>query len=284
MFAIPFPPASIAAMRSAFAGFALVCAGLGFAASAAAQVVYNYTGNSFTLFSCGGSSLCAIAGPNANTSYTATDEVTAKLELSAPLAPNLVFQDVSGLAGFRLTLEDRLQVMVATAGYLGGFEAKVSTDSEGRIIGPWSLIVNCCQFPNNGVATLNNPGGRGVADSGVLSAPTASFPNTPLDRGSVGTNPGSWVTAPPTPAAAVTALITLINTTELGLTVGQVQNLTETLNNVLASVEAGQNKTAIRQLKAFIRSAESARRKGTMLPETAATLIAAANAIIALLA
>ncbi len=270
-------------LRSTCTGVAFVCAGLALATSAAAQTVYNYTGNPFTQFSCGGGSICATGGPNANTSYSAADVVTAKLELSAPLAPNLAFQDISGLAGFRLTLEDRHQVMVATAGYAGGVEAKVSTDSEGRIIGPWSLIVNCCAFPNNGVASLNNPGGRGVADSGILSAPSGSFPTTALDSGYRFANPGSWALAPPTPAGAVTALITLINANGLGLTNGQVMSFTDALNGVLASIEAGQNRTAIRQLKSFIRSVESAQRKGTITAEAAATLIAAANAIIAML-
>jgi hypothetical protein len=271
------------AMRRAMLACVLAGAGLGVASPAAAQVTYTYTGNPFTLFSCGGSSICGIAGPNANTSYAGTDLVTATLELSAALAPNLVFQDVSGLAGFRLTLRDQRQTMVAVAGYSGGFEAKVSTDSAGRIIGPWSLIVNCCFYPNNGVATLNNPGGRGVADQGALSAPSASFPTTPLDSGYIFGSPGTWTTPPSSPSAATSALITVINTTELGLTVGQVASLTDKLNSVQASIAAGLNKQAINQLNAFINSVDTAQKTGKMIPATAATLIAAANAIIALL-
>jgi hypothetical protein len=271
------------AMRRAMLACVLAGAGLGVASPAAAQVTYTYTGNPFTLFSCGGSSICGTAGLNANTSYTGTDLVTATLELSAALAPNLVFQDVSGLAGFRLTLRDQHQTMVAVAGYTGGFEAKVSTDSAGRIIGPWSLIVNCCFYPNNGVATLNNPGGNGVGDQGVLSAPSAIYPTTPLNSGYIFGSPGTWTTPPSSPSAATSALITVINTTELGLTVGQVASLTDKLNSVQASIAAGLNKQAINQLNAFINSVESAQKTGKMIPATAATLIAAANAIIALL-
>ena len=47
-------------------------------------------------------------------------------------------------------------------------EALVSTDGTGQIIGPWSFIINCCFFPNNGIATLNWPGNRGVADAGPV--------------------------------------------------------------------------------------------------------------------
>ena len=274
----------ISTLRRALAGVALACAGLGLATGAAAQAVYQYTGNPFTLFSCGGATLCATPGPNPNTSYTTTDFVSAKLELSAPLAPNLVFQDISGLAGFRLTLEDRHQVMVAGTAGTGSFEAKVSTDSAGQIIGPWSLFVNCCFFPNNSVATLNNPGGRGVGDLGVLSGPTAAFPNTPNDSGFVFGNPRAWTSGPPNPGVAVMNLVTLVNGTELGLTVGQVNGLTDKLNNILASISAGLNKQATNQLRSFVSSVESAHKTGKMLASTAATLVAAANAIIALLA
>lgn len=274
----------LSTLRRACAGFALVCAGLGLATGAAAQAVYQYSGNPFTLFSCGGATLCATPGPNPNTSYTATDFVSAKLELSAPLAPNLVFQDISGLAGFRLTLEDRQQVMVVGTAGTGPFEAKVSTDSAGRIIGPWSVFVNCCSFPNNSVATLNNPGGRGVGDLGVLSGPTGAFPSTPNNSGFLFANPGTWTSGPPSPAAAVANLVALVNGTELGLTVGQVASLTDKLNSALASIDAGLNRQATNQLKSFINSVESARKTGKMLASTAATLIAAANAIIALLA
>lgn len=274
----------LSTLRRACAGFALACAGLGLATSAAAQAVYQYTGNPFTLFSCGSATLCATPGPNPDSSYTTMDFVSATLELSAPLAPNLVFQDISGLAGFRLTLEDRHQMMVVGTAGTGSFEAKVSTDSAGRIIGPWSVFVNCCSFPNNNIATLNNPGGRGVGDLGVLSGPTGAFPSTPNNSGFLFANPGTWTSGPPSPAAAVANLVALVNGTELGLTVGQVSSLTDKLNSVLASIQAGANKQASNQLKAFINSVESAQKNGKMLPSTAATLVAAANAIIALLA
>ena len=79
-------------------------------------------------------------------------------------------------------------------------------------------------------------------------------------------------------------LVTLVNGTELGLTVGQVNGLTDKLNNILASISAGLNKQATNQLRSFVNSVESAHKTGKMLASTAATLVAAANAIIALLA
>ena len=68
-----------------------------------------------------------------------------------------------------------------------------------------------------------------------------------------------------------------------GLTTGQVSSLSDKLNNALASINAGQNKQAINQLNAFISSIQTAVKTGKMSSGTGAALIAAANAIIALL-
>ena len=69
----------------------------------------------------------------------------------------------------------------------------------------------------------------------------------------------------------------------LGLTGGQVSSLTDKLNNVLVSIQGGLNKQAINQLTAFINSVVSSEKTGKMSAQTANTLVAAANAIIALL-
>src|SRR5258708_37275898 len=90
------------------------------AGSLRAQVNYQYTGKPFTLFSCGGNSLCGTPGPNTNTSYTATDIVTGTLTLDQALPSNLNLQDVSGYSGFKISLNDGHQTMTATAGYTGG--------------------------------------------------------------------------------------------------------------------------------------------------------------------
>jgi len=85
------------------------------------------------------------------------------------------------------------------------------------------------------------------------------------------------------PAAAVTNLKALVASPELGLTPGQVASLTDKLNNALASIQAGHNRQAINQLKAFIAQVETAQRNGRMSSSSAATLVSAANAIIAML-
>jgi hypothetical protein len=168
---------------------------------AAAQVSYLYNGNTFNLFSCGGNTLCSAPNPS-NTSYRTSNFVTAVLTLAEPLPPNLFMQDVTGHPGFRLIMADGHQMMTATAGYAGGFEAKVSTDADGLIIAPWNLIINCCQFPNNGISSVNSPfgvgipGARGVGDSGRLGGPTFSFPNTPNDSGHRFGAPGAWSVGP----------------------------------------------------------------------------------------
>lgn len=81
----------------------------------------------------------------------------------------------------------------------------------------------------------------------------------------------------------MTNLKATVASPELALTDGQVSSLTDKLNNALASIQAGQNKQAINQLKSFINSVESAQKTFKMSAQTAATLIAAANAIIAML-
>jgi FIMAH domain len=88
-----------------------------------------------------------------------------------------------------------------------------------------------------------------------------------------------------TPAQAVTNLINLISNQNsgLGLTSGQINSLTDKLNNALASIQAGLNTQAINQLNAFISSVQSSLKTGKISAQTANTLIAAANAIIATL-
>jgi hypothetical protein len=86
-----------------------------------------------------------------------------------------------------------------------------------------------------------------------------------------------------TPTQAVTNLTNLVSNPSLGLAVGQVNSLTDKLNNVLASIQAGENKQAINQLNAFINSVESSVKNGKITGATGTVLIDAANAIIALL-
>jgi hypothetical protein len=88
---------------------------------------------------------------------------------------------------------------------------------------------------------------------------------------------------PSSPAAAVTALTNLLPGTNLGLTGGQIAGLTDKLNNVLASIQAGLDKQAINQLNAFINSVQSSVKTGNISTPVGYTLINDANAIIAAL-
>jgi probable HAF family extracellular repeat protein len=82
---------------------------------------------------------------------------------------------------------------------------------------------------------------------------------------------------------AVTILKNLLSDPSLGLTMGQINSLTDKLNNALASIQAGLNKQAINQLNAFVNSVQVFLKNGNISASAAATLIAAANAIIAVL-
>ena len=81
----------------------------------------------------------------------------------------------------------------------------------------------------------------------------------------------------------VTSLITELSSPALSLTSGQIASLTDKLNNVLASIQQGLNKQAINELNAIINSINAGLKTGHISGSGAATLIAAANAIIALL-
>jgi hypothetical protein len=67
------------------------------------------------------------------------------------------------------------------------------------------------------------------------------------------------------------------------LTSGQINSLTDKLNNALASIQAGLNKQAINQLNALVKSVQTDLKNGKISASAAATLIATANQIIALL-
>lgn len=280
MFAILFPPVLRAATRRAFAGFALACAGLAVATPAGAQAVYQYTGNPFTLFSCGpsspgpGTSLCATAGPNINTSYLSTDKVTATLSLTSALPVNLGLTDVRTYPGFQLTMNDGRHT-VTNADALGMF-AEVATDANGNIVN-WRLVINTGGFLNGGISTTKS---TFVSDGGTLAC---CDPSPPGDSARNFNLPGTWTSGPPSPAAAVANLRDLVASPSLGLTVGQINNLTDKLNNVLASIAAGENKQAVNQLKAFINSVDAAQKTFKLSAQAAAVLIAAANAVIAML-
>jgi hypothetical protein len=82
---------------------------------------------------------------------------------------------------------------------------------------------------------------------------------------------------------AVTILTNLLSDPALALTTGQTSGLTDKLNNALASIQQGLNKQATNQLTAFVNSVQASQKNGNMSGQSGATLIAAANAIIAVL-
>lgn len=283
MFAFDFHFIARWVCRSATRAIAVAALATTAALPAAAQAVYSYSGNPFTLFSCGpsstgiGTALCSTPAPtNPNTSYTATDVVTATLTLSSPLPASLALTDVRNHAGFQLSMSDGRHT-VTHADAVGMF-AMVATDASGSIVN-WRLVINTGGLDNGGIASQK---WDFVSDSGTLRCcdPTVSGD---LARNS--NLAGIWTggSAPPTPAAAVMNLLTVVASPELALTASQVSSLSEKLNNALASIQAGQNKQAINQLKSFINSVESSRKNFKMSSQAAATLIAAANATMAML-
>ena len=252
----------------------------------AAQASYSYTGNSFVFFSCGpngddtATMACqgAPAPANTLTSYTATDHVTATLTLDSPLGANFPYSDISNLSGFSLTLNDG-EHTVSTDVTPVSF-ASVSTDASGNI-NQWRLGIDTGGVLNGGIITFNftDASGPHVFDQGVLQC------CDPIISGNLAENfsmPGTWNGASG-PAALDANLIGMISNPSLGLTSGQINSFTDKLNNVLASIQAGQDKQAINQLRSFINSIQSSVKTGKISAQTGGTLIAAANAIIAVL-
>jgi hypothetical protein len=85
------------------------------------------------------------------------------------------------------------------------------------------------------------------------------------------------------PSTAVSNLISQLSDPNLGLSHGQIASLTDKLNNVLGSIQAGLHKQATNQLNAFINSVSAAIKTNNMSLATGTTLIDEATAIIAML-
>jgi hypothetical protein len=256
------------------------------ARQALAQAEYQYQGNPFTIFSCGpavpgpGDIGCTTPAPtNPNTSYLATDLVTATLTLDSALGPNLPYQDVRTFPGFQLTMNDGRHTVTDLDA--AGMFAEVSTNASGQI-NQWRLVINTGGTQNGGIATIDftDTFGTHIFDQGVLAC---CQPTVPGDFGQNFGAPGTWNAGTQSPAALTSNLINLLSNPLLGLTISQVNSLTDKLNNALASIQAGQNKQAINQLKSFINSVQSSLKTGKMSAQTANTLTAAAGAIIPLL-
>jgi hypothetical protein len=253
-----------------------------------AQTTYTYTGNPFTLFSCGpnmdntGDIDCSTPGPNNYTLYTAANFVSGTLTFTNPLAPNLSLQDVTTLPGFQLSLNDGQHTV--TYAIAVGRIVEVSTDASGNITS-WWIVLNTGGTQNGGIATVNFVDTNSVShvfDSGTLAC------CTPTIQGDLALNfgiAGSWTSGggTPTPAALTTNLIEMLSDPLLHLTAGQTSSFTDKLNNALASIQAGQNKQAINQLNAFISSVQTNLKGGKISAQTATRLTNAAQAIIAAL-
>ena len=261
---------------------------------AEAQVVYTYTGNEFTRFSCGldafGQDLSCPA-PGAGTSYTTSNRLTITIELANPLPPNLFQLDGAGnpsvveiwqLPGFRLTITDGLQTLTFgdPDSIADGLVAAVRTDAAGRII-DWDL-------------GLSFSGTTGLMESMSFATPVGMTGSdlaylrlsdgvTAGDFAFNANSPGTWTYPSTGPDAAVRALIALLSDPSLGLTQGQIKSLTDKLNNVLASIASGDTAQARNQLTAFINQVIAAISAGKMSSATGTTLLTAANLIMAML-
>jgi hypothetical protein len=255
---------------------------------AQAQATYSYKGNPFNLFSCGpavpgpGDVLCSTPGPNSFTSYTASNFISGTLTFANPLPTNMPLQDVTGLAGFQLTLNDGQHTV--TNAMAVGLIVQVATDTGGNI-SSWWIIMNTGGVQNGDIDTVNFSDlihGVEVFDNGVLAC---CDPGVPGNLAYNFSSPGVWTSGSgaPTPATLVTNLIHLVSNPLLQLSLGETNSLTDKLINALSSIQAGQNKQAINQLNSFLSAVQNYLKTGKISAPTASSLTSAANAIVAAL-
>ena len=108
----------------------------------AVTATYAYSGRAFSLFQCltGGTPDCST--PGQGNPYTTSNSITATLILASALGNNLPPTDVSGLAGFQLTLNDGHNTLTMPAQQCcANGHAWVTTDASGAI-STWYLDVN----------------------------------------------------------------------------------------------------------------------------------------------
>lgn len=129
------------------------------------------------------------------------------------------------------------------------------------------------------IGTVNK--GTSVFDQGVLACCDPTPPgNLAFNFSAPGTWNGATITRLPRSLTwRRSCLIRLWDSV-----FGEISSLTDKLNNVLASIQAGLNKQAINQLNAFISSVQAAEKNNKISVATGTTLVTAAQGIIALLA
>lgn len=265
--------------------------------AAAQTTTYQYQGNTFTSFSCGpfvdsttgivtGTANCSTPSPtNPYTSYTLSAFVSATLIFDNPLPANMALGSVTGRAGFQLALSDGLQTVSTPTTAGQGLIATVATDASGNIV-EWRLILNTGGALNGGVSTqrfTNSSTGTLVqSDMGTLAC---CDPQVSGNFGRRSGLAGAWTVSGgvPEPDELVKNLIDVVVDPDTGLTTGQVNSLSDKLNNALASIEAGLSKQAIKQLDAFIAAVATQVKTGKMNTATGQVLVDSATAVIAAL-
>ena len=144
-------------------------------APSSATVTYEYKGNPFT----------TVMGP-----YTTSDFVSITFTTPDVLAPNLKLQNVAASV-IHSTFSDGVRTFsdpVGTPG-LPNPSVFVSTDSNGNIVGPWSVFSFPQAADGQQVSTTTN--GLDVYDIGAIGLDVA---------GENSNSPGAWVTIVPEPS------------------------------------------------------------------------------------
>jgi hypothetical protein len=212
-----------------------------FSCPANAQATYTYTGNPYTL---------------TTGSYTASQRVTATLQLSAWLPPKSDCVDVTQLPGFRLIMDDGLQTLdsanLPATGYNQVYTA-VSTNATGQIATRWILLMT--QFQSGVVfreidslvsPTVPATCGPLTLNAEVDEADLAEFSPFNSSDSNVVNNPGVW--SYPSPAN-LTAM--LLNQIQLGVLPDIGGSLSTQLTAIATDIGKG-NGQACQDLRSLV--------------------------------
>jgi hypothetical protein len=272
----------------------------------AQQTVYRYVGQPFT--SVVGAWTPCTTSPACAGGVVPPRQITATLTFNSPLPPNLNWAGVC-LPGNPYcpnngswSMSDGLHFFnqsspgcIACSGPL-----TLSTDANGQIT-YWafrvvfSITVGGTEYTEDMEAVYYPPGyfppgspRPFVADAsaeyylpgGVYTINGVAQNNTSVDPNAA---PGQWKIGPPTPAEAISNLISGLSDPGLGLSSGTISTLTDKLQAALKSIGKGNKTPAVNQLQAFIHQVQSLVNDSLLSAANGALLIAKVNEIITLL-
>ena len=193
-------------------GFGLACFLALLAPAANADVIYQYTGNPFTIFN-----------PTVGNPYTGSDFVSVSLTLADKLAPNLTLSPLEyGVDTNFITFNfsDGLHSISPPLATVNGTSIDptlyVSTDASGNVVGPWAMFEDAADqqkgtfdAPIETTNCAGTNGAGGLCEANFLPQDTGC--NSSAMCGESIQSPGTWTTTVvPEPSTLTLSAIGLV--------------------------------------------------------------------------